>query len=214
MKKRALVALAALVLLGRCAPAPVSGGGGASETVATVTEWENGIRVHMASDGPFTVTAEACSDSFSTVDTQYFHTRTLIDNSNPDWYIAMVPDEPLTIIIKDANTGTATLLTYKRQMKPKGDPVPLAATGAVSGTVSDSSGNEVVPLSGIQVYIKGSFFTATTDSAGYYRIAGLPAGRYSIAADAQVMVYINERITTIDISGDTTVTRNFTLLLN
>jgi hypothetical protein len=50
---------------------------------------------------------------------------------------------------------------------------------ALSGIVVDSLTGR--PLAGAVVYLSGTSFTDTTDAAGWYRISGVPGGRYAIS---------------------------------
>jgi hypothetical protein len=54
-----------------------------------------------------------------------------------------------------------------------------APAGVVAGVVFDSTW--AAPLAGATVALVGTAYTARTDSAGAFRIAGVPAGRYQVA---------------------------------
>ncbi|HEY1278931.1 MAG TPA: fibronectin type III domain-containing protein, partial [Acidimicrobiales bacterium] len=63
----------------------------------------------------------------------------------------------------------------------------------VTGTVTDSNG---VPLAGIDVSVQGSSGWAggaSTDSAGHYRIEGLPAGQFHVAFHDPSLEYTPDR---------------------
>ena len=64
--------------------------------------------------------------------------------------------------------------------KPAGSAV-AAPTGIVIGTIYDSLSAR--PLRGADVRLDGTEFTATTDAAGAFRMANVPAGEYVIAFD-------------------------------
>lgn len=57
------------------------------------------------------------------------------------------------------------------------------ARTAFAGTVSLEAVNGVTPsLAGVQVSVAGTGYTATTDAAGAFTIAGVPAGTYTVQA--------------------------------
>lgn len=58
---------------------------------------------------------------------------------------------------------------------------PSKANGVILGTIYDSLGAR--PLRGADVRLDGTEHTATTDAAGAFRIAGVPAGEYVLAFD-------------------------------
>ena len=48
-----------------------------------------------------------------------------------------------------------------------------APVGSIAGTVRDSAGG---PIASAQVFVVGTAYNALTDSAGRYRLAGVPVG--------------------------------------
>jgi TonB-dependent SusC/RagA subfamily outer membrane receptor len=61
-----------------------------------------------------------------------------------------------------------------------GNPAAAAAQeGAITGHISAITGED---LNGVQVFIPGTSFGTLTDVAGRYRIAGVPAGDYTLRA--------------------------------
>ena len=58
---------------------------------------------------------------------------------------------------------------------------PAGATGVVRGVVYDSLVT-AAPLRGAEVWLVGTPFRAVADSAGRFRLDGVPAGRYRLAA--------------------------------
>ena len=85
-------------------------------------------------------------------------------------------------------------------------PVTVPATGAIEGRVRDSGGS---PVSGARVSISDARHFAMTDALGHYRLAGVPAGTWSlVAAGAGYEPARAERVTVTD--GATTF-RDFTL---
>jgi fermentation-respiration switch protein FrsA (DUF1100 family) len=76
-------------------------------------------------------------------------------------------------------TGLRNILHYK-VVKALGGPAMLAGepSGVVAGTIKGTDGE---PLAGAVVLVAspwGHTYTAKTDSAGHYRISGVPPGRY------------------------------------
>ncbi|HSU14156.1 carboxypeptidase regulatory-like domain-containing protein [Longimicrobium sp.] len=55
----------------------------------------------------------------------------------------------------------------------------IVALGTVTGTVYDSTTNR--PLAGARVFISGSSYEATTDSAGVFEMRGVRPGRYGLS---------------------------------
>ena len=56
----------------------------------------------------------------------------------------------------------------------------FADDGSVMGSIQDGSGE---PLWGANVYLLGTSFGASTDSAGTYRIQDIPLGKYTLVCD-------------------------------
>ncbi len=74
---------------------------------------------------------------------------------------------------------------FARTVAPLAAALLIASTparppvGEIAGTVRDQAGS---PVSNAQVFVVTSSFSALTDSAGQYRIAGIPRGTYSVRA--------------------------------
>ena len=79
----------------------------------------------------------------------------------------------------------------------------VPGTGAVSGTVTDSSG---APIAGASVGFGGG--TTTTNSAGSYTLTGIPVGTIQLVASATGFQSSTQNVT---IQGGVTTTANFTL---
>src|SRR5262249_51424847 len=76
-------------------------------------------------------------------------------------------------------------------------------TGAVSGTVNDSSG---APVAGASVGFGGG--STTTNAAGGYTLSGIPVGTIQLVASASGFQSSTQNVT---IQGGVTATANFTL---
>jgi len=206
-----IVVLSLVCLLSGCSPTTVGGndGGGASETVATVAQWENTFKVVVSGDAPFTVTAEVCSDSFKLTDTSYFHMKKILTNETPEWIVPYFPDPSATIIVRNGNENTAAYLTYVKTISLYKPPVSdtLLVTGAVRGIIRQSDGSGAyVPAPGMYVGITGTMYSTVTNENGEYRLQNLPQGEVNLYT-------INDRKNSnklpksgpVVISGDTTV---------
>jgi hypothetical protein len=97
--------------------------------------------------------------------------------------------------------------------------VPLRAQGTnhvVSGVVFDSVAH--APLVGAVIQIaladaSARIFTTTADSAGHYRVAGLPTGRFGIVFqhDALNALGIDAPLRAFELGSDTSVTMNLAI---
>lgn len=214
-----LISLIALLML--CTPTRVAepGGGGASETVASIVPWENTFKVVVAGDSPFTVTAEVCSDSFSPLDTTYFHMNAVITDLAPEWVVPYFPDMASSIVITNSADSTAVLMKFVKSVavgkKPWSD--TLERYGVVEGVVSaKQTDGDTLPASGVKVFIQGTYFETSTNSDGSYFLRGIPRGLYTIyvaAVNRKWNTPVSEPVTVV-ISGDTTVTKNIVLPQN
>ncbi|WP_232231461.1 immunoglobulin-like domain-containing protein [Paenibacillus sp. HW567] len=78
-----------------------------------------------------------------------------------------------------AETPVAANLTVYAQWRAVEPGEPEAQTGSISGTVTDGS----LPVAGAVVTVSGSVYSAITNTAGGYIIAGVPEGnRYTVTA--------------------------------
>jgi hypothetical protein len=205
-----------MIIMLQCGHDSVSKGGGASETVASVVLSDGILKIMVESEGPFTVTAEVCSDSFSPVDTQFFHVAAVLTDHMPEWVVPPFFDHPVSIVVRNNADSTATFFHFSWEVNPK-DPSEsksLARTGAVSGSITENLvDGSVVPANGIGVFIKGTFFKTIADEQGFYRIDGVPEGNYTLDASRGLRrVYNKSNMqVTVDISGDTTVVKDFSV---
>jgi TonB-linked SusC/RagA family outer membrane protein len=78
--------------------------------------------------------------------------------------------------------------------------------GAITGTVTVTRTNE--PLDGVTLQIDGTQLGATTNAAGVYRIANVPAGTHTLSARRLGYARATQQVT---VGDDATVTANFTL---
>jgi Uncharacterized protein containing a von Willebrand factor type A (vWA) domain len=76
---------------------------------------------------------------------------------------------------------------------------PHPSTGRIEGTVRDSAG---APIANVQVIVVSRPWTAMSDSAGQFRIADVPAGRYTVRFSA--LVYRTREVTGVDVTAGTT----------
>lgn len=92
--------------------------------------------------------------------------------------------------------------------KPVIRAVNSSTAGTVRGVVKDT---EDVPLQGVTVSImQGEFITtAYTDEAGFYALPGIPAGIYSIAAEAEG--YVNVTVENLEIVAGNAIIQDFVL---
>ena len=81
----------------------------------------------------------------------------------------------------------------------------LAATGAISGTVTNFNGGS--PIAGATVFISGQL-KAKTDAVGSYTIFDVPVGTHTVKAKAKGFVSASEDVT---VSKGGPATRNFAL---
>jgi TonB-dependent SusC/RagA subfamily outer membrane receptor len=78
--------------------------------------------------------------------------------------------------------------------------------GAIAGTVTASQSNE--PIEGVAILIEGTQLGATTNAAGGYRIANVPAGTHTLSARRLGYARITRQVT---VGDDATATVNFAL---
>jgi hypothetical protein len=195
MNKMMLFMSAALLLIGNCGEAPVTGGGGASETVATVIPYEDGIRVSVQNDDTFTVAVKIYDKAFTRFDTGYFRYSAVLSNDHPECHLPVPPESTLHIFVIDSSNGTAA---FFRHVNSSGSAEPqekkLTSTGEVSGIVSLllTDGNSV-PAAGYRVLIPGSPFDAVIGSEGFYRLSGVPEGNYTLETRNELNPKVNSR---------------------
>jgi hypothetical protein len=85
-----------------------------------------------------------------------------------------------------ADSGSATAMTITAGVTKTGINATLAAGGAISGRVTDSSSNGLANVAvDVDSTASGGYLaTATTDSNGDYTVTGLPAGTQTVCFDA------------------------------
>jgi outer membrane receptor for ferrienterochelin and colicin len=96
--------------------------------------------------------------------------------------------------------GTAVVLFGAGSLLAQG------STGKIEGTVKDQSG---APISGAQVLIVGSAYTAATNEQGYYFINNVPAGVVTVRA--QYIGYAPAEVRQVRVLAGQTLTMNLTL---
>ncbi len=103
-------------------------------------------------------------------------------------------------LVRTAAAGTAVLLFGATSLVAQG------TTGKIEGTVKDQAG---APVSGAQVLITGSAFTATSDQSGYYFINNVPAGVMTVRA--QYIGYAPAEVQNVRVFAGQTMTVNITM---
>jgi Ca-activated chloride channel homolog len=83
---------------------------------------------------------------------------------------------------------------------------PPPSTGRIEGTVRDSAG---APVANAQVIVVSRPWTAMSDSAGHYRLADIPAGRYIIRASA--MGYRSQEVADVRVTAGAATRLDLTL---
>jgi Ca-activated chloride channel family protein len=83
---------------------------------------------------------------------------------------------------------------------------PPPSTGRIEGTVRDSAG---APVANAQVIVVSRPWTTMSDSAGHYRLANLPAGRYIIRASA--IGYRSQEVADVRVTVETATRLDLTL---
>lgn len=214
MLKLTHATLSLLVLLLHCDTNTIGtkSGGGASETVATVTSWGSSFKVVISNEGPFSVTAEVCSNAYSFNDTSFFHMKQVLTEAYPEWEIPYFPDLTSSIIIRSNTDSTALYLTLEKYVTPKtlSKSDTLVQTGAVRGLLQQqTSDGGLVPLSGVRIGIMGSYYETITNETGEYLLKNLPKGRFFLYPAASYQLpKENSNPTEIVISADTTIVKD------
>ena len=83
---------------------------------------------------------------------------------------------------------------------------PPPSTGRIEGTVRDSAG---VPVANAQVIVVSRPWTAMSDSLGRFRLADIPAGRYTIQVSA--IGYGRREVTGVSVTAGATTRLDLTL---
>ncbi len=195
MNKMKLCLSAALFLIGNCGTSSVTGGGGASETVAVVTPHEGGISVSVRNGDTFTVAVEIYDSAFTRFDTGYFRYAASLSNDHPELVLPAVPEGTLHVFVIDSIEKKAVFFRYVNR---SGFAAPqekkLTSTGEVKGAVSLllADGSRA-PAAGYWVLIPGSSFDAAVGSDGLYHLSGVPEGSYSVRTLNGKNPKVNER---------------------
>lgn len=216
MKNRMVLFLIIVSLLIGCASSPVSegGGGGASETIASVSARGDGLAVSVTGDTAFSVTVYLCHESFSHKDSLFFRDSAVLTNAGDEWIRTGLQKEAYHLFVTDMISGTTVFFLFDNSAGVPGTQrKPLERGGMVSGrvTVTEADGG-TVPGAAYYVYIGGSPFVTMTDGNGDYYMENIPAGIYSIGA--YQAVYRQPDSTTknsIEITGDSLVIQNINL---
>src|SRR3954469_20840697 len=79
-------------------------------------------------------------------------------------------------------------------------------TGSVRGTVIDSTSQQ--PVAGAQVQLVGTNRATSTDAAGVYRFAGVPAGQATVRVQR---IGVSERTTTVTVTDGATAAADIVL---
>jgi hypothetical protein len=179
-----LLAIAAGILY-QCTPPSANGGGGASETVASVAPDGSGIRVAIAADTLFKVEATLCHAEYSAADTGHFRSSAVLTNDDSTWILPQLAASEYSLILINTLNGNGIRFRYdNRPAAVRGlQTGNLAACGGMSGVVTmDSAGGISKPAVGCTVVLLGSTFAAQTDENGGYLLTGIPDGIYTVEA--------------------------------
>lgn len=203
-----LLLVVALVLQFRCSPGTVGGGGGASETVATVTPCEQGIQVSVTGSGDFGVAVAVYHSEFTIVDTGHFNRSTVLTGSDSLWRLPVLSNSVFSIYVTDDLHGIGASFRYDNRTDVVREPQTkkLLSSGGVTGEVtitSQSNGDTVPPVKYI-VVVPGSPFAASIAVTGTYTITGIPQGSYVLKAVMEQESYTqgNSDSDTVAVSGD------------
>lgn len=86
-------------------------------------------------------------------------------------------------------------------------PLAILETGRIQGHVRDAASG--APIANAQISVVGTAFAATSDAKGYYLIAKVPAGVYTVRA--QFIGYSPGLATSVRVTANATVTADLTL---
>jgi hypothetical protein len=206
-----------ILLMNGCAEAPVvePGGGGASETVATVTSGIGELSVHIESDTVFSAVIHILDAEYSYVNNTYFRDSTTLSNETPDWSLSGLMKEAYHVFVTDDVSGTTAFFTVEMSSLDTGNTKDkrLSESGSISGVVRiESTGGELQPVSDCSVFIVGSPYLTRTDSEGRYDLSGIPEGTYTIDAKRDVnRSYWGVKGPGVEITGDTLVVQDIVL---
>ena len=208
MIRRGLLALVLAALLWQqCVPGTVSGGG-ASETVATVTPCEQGVAVSVAADGDFRVNVEVYNCAYTIVDSGYFNRAAEVTDGTPEWRLPVLPDSVFNIFVTDSATGRSAVFRFdnsagaSRELQTKRLSLPGGVTGTI--TVSSRINGDTLPPDNFIVVIPGSRFSTAVTEDGTYSLNGIPEGTYYLTAVSDKETYTRGKgdPDTVAVSGD------------
>ncbi len=206
-KRGILLLLMAALLWQRCSPGTVSGGG-ASETVATVTPCEQGVAVAVAADGDFRVNIEVYNCVYTVIDSGYFNSATEVTNDNSEWRLPVLPDSVFNIFVTDPASGRSAAFRFDnsagalRELQTK----QLMLSGGVTGTITVLSqiNADTLPPDNFLIVVPGSRFSTPVAEDGTYSITGIPEGTYFLTAVSSMETYTRGKgdPDTVAVSGD------------
>jgi hypothetical protein len=217
MNKRWVLLAGAVLFLNACNQRLSLDGGGASETVASVTPRDHGIQVSVNGSAAFSVRAAVFHNNYSVIDSDHFSDSALLNNDGPNWDLPNLSDSVFFVILVDSISGNGACFRYDNEPAGRESATKkLAPCGGVAGVVTvTSSGGETKPVNGCFVVLQGSHYIAPTDESGGYRMSGIPEGNYRIEAVITQKIYIkNNEADTIAISGDRVNSYNFNVMSN
>lgn len=208
---------AVVMLLNGCAEAPVvtPEGGGASETVATITSGIGEISVHIDSDTEFSAIVHVLDAEYSYVNNTYFRDSTTLSHETPDWNLSGLTQDAYHVFVTDDVSGTTAFFSvemYRTNGSAKKEKL-LSESGSISGVVQvESTGEELQPVPDCTVFIVGSPYMTRTDSEGRYDLSGIPEGTYTIDAKKDIdRSFGGVKGPGVEITGDTTVVHDITI---
>ncbi|MBN1761226.1 MAG: hypothetical protein JW863_23075 [Chitinispirillaceae bacterium] len=207
MHRESVGLLTFIVLLCSCTQPPVGSGGGASETVATVTPYEQGLQVSVSGDGSFSVQAAVYHSDYTATDTTHFRDTSILTNDVSEWSLGVLSDSVFIVYVMDAAHGKGAAFRYdNRPDSSRGSQTKkLTAFGGITGIVTITSletGDTTVPV-GERIVVPGSSFSTIVGDGGEYRLSGLPEATYTIRIAIERKIYIrNGPADTVTVSGD------------
>jgi hypothetical protein len=203
-----LVLLTATVLLQRCTPGPVCGGGGASETVASVFPCVQGLQVSVTGKDDFSVEVGVYNRKFTVVDSGYFNSTAVLTGDDSVWRLPLLSDSVFSVFVIEPGSGKGAYFLYDNRTAASREPLTkrLAPPGDIAGTVTVTSlinGDTLSPAD-FRVVVPGSRFSASIADDGAYSISGIPEGTYFIRAVSIVNEYdVYKNVAdTVAVSGD------------
>ncbi len=213
MSNESLFPLLCALLLGACGHSPVGSGGGASETVASVAPLGDGVRVSAAGRGEFIVTVEVYNVAYVQGDSIVARNRSLLRSGSPEWLIPSLPDSVFHFFFFDSGGANGAFIPFDKTHESTGQVRKrLSGSGTLHGTVTLSTPEgSGAPLPGCRVVLKGSPFSAVTDTNGRYEISGIPEGTYSLISGKNIKNLPQGGEVTVKIIGDSALRQDLPL---